>query len=630
MQRCPCALLSISWRQYIAFTRQVYSSVPLLGGDVDIEPPNGNEVAPVLSVRPEFASLLGLSDDDATLELPSKSSLMSSYTDEPLFRVERRLKRGRWTPEDDQRLVFGWKLFGNDIDHIKTLLLPRLTTEDINHRMEYMILSMGQRDRWSVDELARLMKIIVESKNYVHAEANALKEFGDRYPTNKIRGKLDTLIWRIKSGENHESVVANYGMRRPNSYAELGLSKSDMEIISRNALYGSEPSYGERMDNLIRSIDPLVFRQKWKRLTKEEVKALLRSYRLNGRTERSWRNIYKLFPNRSRVSILYHLHSNLPRLTKQFIPEEDETATLSNNSKSVKGPKKSSKTKKLTASFPLEHPVVGISKVKMNRWTPEEDKLLEDLVDKHGTKFAYIAKMHFPTRTRHQVWTRWDKVITRRTSRKPWTEEEKETIRIAHQKHGNKWLTIRDEYFPDRHPHDLLWIRKRIEWDPIQTRMMTHVEALETLKGIRNGERWMKISERVRRRPDFLFHRARSLIKAGCDLMKDDIQELAERFSQERDRRKYYDDIFRLISAYQKRPWSLDANQKNRIKAYEKKFGSYVDLKEVDADLLTRCALVGYFMKRTATKGVAAYWGPQSEETKHLRKVIDEYPSNGW
>ncbi|KAI8808047.1 hypothetical protein BJ742DRAFT_809571 [Cladochytrium replicatum] len=624
------ALLLISRNGYLAFSRQFHSFGPLLGA---AEPPDESEIAPVLSVRPEFASLLGPSGDE-TLELPSNSSLMSTYTDdEALFRAERRLKRGRWTPEDDQRLFLGWKLFGNDIGHIKTLLLPRFKPENISHRMEYMIISMSQRDRWNVDDLVRMMKIILDSKNYAEAQNSALKAFGDHYPIKKIRVKLDHIVARVKAGETPESLIENYGVKRPSNYAELGLSLSDIETISKNALYGSEPAYGARMDSLIHSIDPLVFRKKWKRLTQEEVRTLLKSYRLYGRTERSWRNIYKQFPGRNRMSILYHIHSNLPRLTLPFIPEEEEAGAVSNDSKSDQNIEKGlkTKTKPISAKFTaLEHPIGGIANVKKNKWTAQEDKLLEDLVAQHGTKFAFIARMHFPNRTRHQVWTRWDKVITRKMSRKPWTEGEKERLRIAHEKYGNKWLKIRDEYFPDRHPHDLLWYRKHIEMDRIQTRMMTHEEALETIKGIRNGERWMKIAERVRRRPDYLFHRARSLIKAGCDLMNDDIDALAARFSQERDRRKFYDEMFMAIKAYQMRPWSLDANQRKRIAAYEKNYGSYVSLKKVDADLLTRCALVGRFMRKSSIRGVEAYWGPQTEETELLRSIIDEYPSKGW
>jgi len=79
---------------------------------------------------------------------------------------------------------------------------------------------------------------------------------------------------------------------------------------------------------------------------------------------------------------------------------------------------------------------------QMQPWSEEEDQLLSQLVDQHGTSWAHIARLLPVPRTGKQCRERWNNQLAPQVCKKPWTKEEDEAIIAAQAEVGNKWTEV--------------------------------------------------------------------------------------------------------------------------------------------------------------------------------------------
>lgn len=75
-------------------------------------------------------------------------------------------------------------------------------------------------------------------------------------------------------------------------------------------------------------------------------------------------------------------------------------------------------------------------------WSPEEDELLQRLVEKHGPRNWSLISKSIPGRSGKSCRLRWCNQLSPQVEHRAFTAEEDETIIRAHAKFGNKWATI--------------------------------------------------------------------------------------------------------------------------------------------------------------------------------------------
>lgn len=75
-------------------------------------------------------------------------------------------------------------------------------------------------------------------------------------------------------------------------------------------------------------------------------------------------------------------------------------------------------------------------------WSPEEDELLQTLVEKHGPRNWTLISKSVPGRSGKSCRLRWCNQLSPQVEHRAFTPEEDDTIIRAHAKFGNKWATI--------------------------------------------------------------------------------------------------------------------------------------------------------------------------------------------
>ncbi|XP_051123779.1 transcription factor MYB73-like [Andrographis paniculata] len=75
-------------------------------------------------------------------------------------------------------------------------------------------------------------------------------------------------------------------------------------------------------------------------------------------------------------------------------------------------------------------------------WSPEEDHLLQKLVEKHGARNWSLISKSIPGRSGKSCRLRWCNQLSPQVEHRAFTAEEDATIIRAHAKFGNKWATI--------------------------------------------------------------------------------------------------------------------------------------------------------------------------------------------
>ncbi|KAL6551754.1 hypothetical protein OROGR_007908 [Orobanche gracilis] len=75
-------------------------------------------------------------------------------------------------------------------------------------------------------------------------------------------------------------------------------------------------------------------------------------------------------------------------------------------------------------------------------WSPEEDQLLQQLVQKHGPRNWTLISKSIPGRSGKSCRLRWCNQLSPQVEHRTFTPEEDEMIIRAHARFGNKWATI--------------------------------------------------------------------------------------------------------------------------------------------------------------------------------------------
>ncbi|KAJ0704102.1 putative transcription factor MYB family [Helianthus annuus] len=88
----------------------------------------------------------------------------------------------------------------------------------------------------------------------------------------------------------------------------------------------------------------------------------------------------------------------------------------------------------------------NISKKDMDRikgpWSPDEDQMLQQLVEQHGPRNWSLISKSIPGRSGKSCRLRWCNQLSPQVEHRAFTPEEDETILRAHARFGNKWATI--------------------------------------------------------------------------------------------------------------------------------------------------------------------------------------------
>ncbi|KAL1540373.1 transcription factor MYB73-like [Salvia divinorum] len=75
-------------------------------------------------------------------------------------------------------------------------------------------------------------------------------------------------------------------------------------------------------------------------------------------------------------------------------------------------------------------------------WSPQEDELLQKLVEKHGPRNWTLISKSIPGRSGKSCRLRWCNQLSPQVEHRAFTPEEDQTIVRAHARFGNKWATI--------------------------------------------------------------------------------------------------------------------------------------------------------------------------------------------
>ncbi|KAK9756331.1 hypothetical protein RND81_01G089600 [Saponaria officinalis] len=75
-------------------------------------------------------------------------------------------------------------------------------------------------------------------------------------------------------------------------------------------------------------------------------------------------------------------------------------------------------------------------------WSAEEDRILTQLVEKHGPRNWTVISRFIKGRSGKSCRLRWCNQLNPNVAHRPFTIDEDRTILAAHAKYGNKWATI--------------------------------------------------------------------------------------------------------------------------------------------------------------------------------------------
>ncbi|KAL4376994.1 hypothetical protein GQ457_02G011910 [Hibiscus cannabinus] len=134
-----------------------------------------------------------------------------------------------------------------------------------------------------------------------------------------------------------------------------------------------------------------------------------------------------------------------PRTVAARVGDEVSSVTADkngNNNNQDKVDDNNNNNRRRLLKFPRHSRAVRKTSVVKGQWTPQEDRLLVQLVSKYGTKrWSQIAKL-LHERVGKQCRERWHNHLRPDIKKDSWSEEEDMILIAAHIEMGNKWAEI--------------------------------------------------------------------------------------------------------------------------------------------------------------------------------------------
>ncbi|XRB13440.1 transcription factor myb3r-5 [Pseudoscourfieldia marina] len=133
---------------------------------------------------------------------------------------------------------------------------------------------------------------------------------------------------------------------------------------------------------------------------------------------------------------------------------------------------------------------------KIGAWTPEEDELLKLGQSIHGNRWALVAE-HVPGRTGQQCAQRWRHKVNPDIRKEKWTKEEDELLQTLHAEHGAKWAEVA-RHLPGRTDQQCMG-RWRRHLDPVIKKCTWSAEEDATLRDLhaKHGSGWSCIAKQL-------------------------------------------------------------------------------------------------------------------------------------
>ena len=122
-------------------------------------------------------------------------------------------------------------------------------------------------------------------------------------------------------------------------------------------------------------------------------------------------------------------------------------------------------------------------------WTEEEDKLLIDLVEKHGAERWSFISSFFPERIGKQCRERWFNHLNPEVKKSTWLKEEEWILYLMHNQYGNKWSKL-CKYLPGRTDNTIKnhWnstMQKKIDLFKNEFNSMTEGKSIDEIESLK-------------------------------------------------------------------------------------------------------------------------------------------------